>query len=224
MAKILPAVSTQTTRRRHLTFQILVVLAMVGFGLLTILVKVNPYLPLDLVVTRLIQSVNFVGFGLLMRLLTEIGNIPGVVILPALAASFLIYKRWQNEALMLLVSTGGAVFIGEFFKRVVARPRPDGSLVIQFGEYLKYDSFPSGHVLFFIGFFGFLAYLIYTRLVKNNLTKLLAAVLVLMIPLIGVSRIYLGAHWFSDVLGSYLIGLVWLYIVIQVNTRLKIGY
>ena len=75
---------------------------------------------------------------------------------------------------------------------------------------LKDYSFPSGHVLFFTTFFGFMLFLAYTLLKHSWWRTGLLILLVGMIALIGPSRIYVGQHWASDVIAAYLLGSVWL--------------
>jgi undecaprenyl-diphosphatase len=74
-------------------------------------------------------------------------------------------------------------------------------------------SFPSGHVLFFVVFFGFVAYLAWLH--QTGLFRLMViAACGALVMLIGPSRVYLGAHWASDVVGSYIIGVLWLFVLI----------
>jgi undecaprenyl-diphosphatase len=94
-------------------------------------------------------------------------------------------------------------------KLAVNRPRPSPDLVKVFA--VEHGSgFPSGHALFAGVFLGFLAYLAYTHLRKRSLRTLSFAGLILLILFIGASRIYLGVHWPSDVIGGYLVGTVFL--------------
>jgi undecaprenyl-diphosphatase len=100
-------------------------------------------------------------------------------------------------------------------KVIVDRPRPPSftfspnDILLFFNQY----AYPSGHVLFVVVFFGFIAYLGWNFLV--GLTRwILVSACAILIVLIGPSRIYLGEHWVSDVIGSYLIGTFWLIILI----------
>jgi membrane-associated phospholipid phosphatase len=81
---------------------------------------------------------------------------------------------------------------------------------------LKDYSFPSGHVLYFTAFFGFLIFLAYTLFKHSWWRTLLLVILGVMVALIGLSRIYEGQHWASDVLAAYLLGSVWLTLSILV--------
>jgi undecaprenyl-diphosphatase len=77
-------------------------------------------------------------------------------------------------------------------------------------DQLQDNSFPSGHVLYFTAFFGFWVFLAYTLLNPSWWRTLLMVILGGMVALIGLSRIYEGQHWASDVLAAYLLGSVWL--------------
>ena len=215
-------VPSQTTKNRHHFSRFLIIGLIISFAILTFLAKLNPYFGFDLQITRAVQQIQLPLFGNLMQFLTDLGLMPEELVLPVLVALFLVTIKQLKTAILVLFSTYGVIALSETLKRIVERPRPDSHLINQVGQYLKPDSFPSGHVLFFIGFFGFLAYLIYTRLEKTWLSQALVTILLLMILLIGVSRIYLGAHWFSDVLGSYLVGTVWLYLMIHLVHRFKV--
>lgn len=188
------------------------------FGALAIFAGQKAYFNIDLEVTRIVQSLNFSFFDILMRFVTEIGN-PLLGSAIALFTYFiLIALKKYKEFAGLFISTTGALLISNIFKSLVSRQRPDPSLISQIDIYLRADSFPSGHVLFFIGFFGFLAFLLLSA--KNLIGNVYAFFCILLIILIGISRIYVGAHWFSDCLGSYLIGFVWLYISVLIYKKL----
>jgi undecaprenyl-diphosphatase len=178
------------------------------------------YFAWDVVLARRIQSIELPGFAALMSGVSIIGN--GWVAWPLVAVAGLVMlsARLRIEA---VVCTAG-VFLGwivnQSFKFIVARPRPDADLVHVTGLY-KFQSFPSGHVIFFVEFFGFLFFLSYVLLERGLLRRVALGVLGLLIALVGVSRIYLGAHWPSDVTGAYLAGGIWLMLCIEAYRRLK---
>jgi membrane-associated phospholipid phosphatase len=93
----------------------------------------------------------------------------------------------------------------QLIKLLIQRPRPSGDSVDVFAVLDSY-SFPSGHVMFYTILFGFLWYLVYTLLKPSLLRSLLLVLLGGLILGVGASRIYLGQHWASDVLGAYLLG------------------
>ena len=107
----------------------------------------------------------------------------------------------------------GVGLLGSLVKEVVQRQRPTPALVNVFSPLSDY-SFPSGHVLFFTAFLGFLFFLLYTLTPHSTLRTLGLVIMGALIGLVGVSRVYLGQHWPSDVLGAYLMGSVWLALMI----------
>lgn len=186
----------------------------IGFLILTLLAKTHPYFSLDLLISWKIQEINYGWFANLMRIVSSSGNLIAASIILFSSFSLFIFKRKIKEGVIILLSTTGSTFVSAVIKTLIARPRPDANLVILFGNFGKNDSFPSGHVLFAMGFYGFLLFLAFTKLKKGNLKKIIIGLLITIIILMGLSRIYLGAHWFSDVLGSYLLGTLWLYLMV----------
>lgn len=105
-------------------------------------------------------------------------------------------------------------------KILVNRPRPSPDLVRVFTT-IHQPSFPSGHVLTYSVLFGYLFFLAYSLLTRSTLRTTLLIVFGSLIILIGPSRVYLGEHWSSDVLGGYLLGSIWLILTIWVYRRFK---
>ena len=194
----------------------LALVALAGaFAGLTFLVKTTPAFAADLRITQAIQSIDFPAFGLLMSLVSWPGFAPQAAIISALII-LLIYglgRRW--EAAMALAAGGLSWVINVLVKDLVQRPRPAPDLV-NVAATLKSYSFPSGHVMFYLGFFGFIAFLVFSLMKSSIKRSLLLAFLGGPIILVGFSRIFLGQHWASDVLGSYLLGSLVLIAVIQV--------
>lgn len=215
----IPVVTQRKYTARKLTSYIILASIITSVSVLTYLAKRTPYFKIDLTITRGLQEVNASWFDFIMNTLTYIGN-PGIS--PAIVfivIAFILLKKRKKEAIMLLFSTVGASIISLTLKSFVHRVRPNPDLIHQAKHYLKPDSFPSGHVLFYIGFFGFLLYLTFTLPENNKFRIGLLVLLTLMISLIGTSRIYLGAHWFSDVTGAYLVGFIWLSIIIFIFNK-----
>ncbi len=199
---------------RHFTFQLILIIHLSTLVILIYLVKQSPFFPIDLTISRAVQSIDFPGFNPLMRLMTELGFYfwePASVIIVCLILWLLHLKK---EIIAILISTPGSYLISETFKMLINRPRPIADLVKQIATPLTSPGFPSQHVLFFMSLYGFLLYLAYTKLKNGPLRTILISVFAAMIFLVALSRIYLGAHWFSDVLGGYLLGFIWLTIVV----------
>lgn len=214
-------VKRPTFVRRAINFRSLLILVTIVFALLSFFAKQYDYFNFDLTVTLHIQSLNFSWFDNLMKFVSFLGNVSTVTVLVFLLAFFGYLTGNRKAAFMLLISTIGGLAISYIFKTLVARSRPDPTLVNQIGEFIKSDSFPSGHVLGAVSFYGFLLYISYTQLKKNIIKQILISISLLAILLMGISRIYLGAHWFSDVLGAYLLGFIWLTFVVFVYQKLK---
>lgn len=207
---------------RILNFKNILILLIVAFIILTYFAKTYPYFSFDLIITLTIQQFRFVWFDQLMILTSILGNLQWAIISTVLISTMIYLFGKAKESFMVTIASLGSIFISQFFKYIVARPRPDNSLIIQIGTYLKTDSFPSGHVMFYVSFYGFLIFLTYIFLKKRSLRVFLMLLFSLPIILGGLSRIYLGVHWFSDVLGAYLMGFVWLLIVIHLYQGLKV--
>lgn len=201
-------------RRRRSFFLATLIIISLAFAELTVLVKQNPYFPIDLKITLGIQRFTPLWFDTLMKFLTLLGNQGYSYIVIFLASLVLFLFKKRLEMVWLLFSTYGGYLLSIYFKGSVSRHRPSADLVHQVTKFIRNDSFPSGHVLFYVSFFGFILFLTYTFLKKSIYKKLLIAIYLTLIILIGPSRIYLGAHWFSDTMGAYLLGTVWLSFVI----------
>lgn len=178
------------------------------------------YFSWDLKLARRIQAVSIPGFDTLMDWTSMPGNGWTAWVLVSLTAIVLALIRFKLEGAICLASASLGALIDRLMKAVVARPRPDEAVVQVLGDF-KHESFPSGHVFFYVSFFGFLFFLVYVLLKPRPLRRILLVVVGAPVVLIGVSRVYLGAHWPSDVIGAYLSGGVWLVVMIELYRRLK---
>jgi undecaprenyl-diphosphatase len=125
--------------------------------------------------------------------------------------------------MVALCGVGLATLVGATTKLVVNRPRPD-ALLVHVIEKLTDTSFPSGHVLFYVTFVGFLWFLCYTLLKPGWKRTLALWAFGAVVALVGLSRIYMGEHWPSDVLGAYLLGSICLVLTIALYRWGKTRY
>jgi membrane-associated phospholipid phosphatase len=170
--------------------------------------------PFDLKITHELQEEDNPVFVLVMQGVSAIGEIQVGILLAGVVSAFYIIRQRLPEACFILVTLSSFVLIA-LIKVLVARPRPPYFLPDPADTFqlINQYSFPSGHVLFFVVFFGFIAYLAWLQETGPARITLIAACGALIL-LIGPSRIFLGAHWASDVLGSYIIGVLWLSVII----------
>lgn len=202
-----------TRRHRAAVFQLSVVIGSVLFIALAVVARTVAYFPLDLRITRAVQSHHGVVFDRVMFGLSWIGFFPQVAVLGAVVILLLFVAglRWEAVVAGFAASAAG---VGTLTKLIVARPRPTADLV-EVLRVIGASSFPSGHVLMFATFCGFLGFLVFTLIKKSWARTVLLLGLASIIVLMGLSRIDQGHHWFSDVCGSYLLGSVWLALTIK---------
>ena len=201
-------------RYRAVLFQGTLLLIALAFAGLTFLVKTTPALAIDLTISNAIQTINLPIFAILMTAVSWPGFSPQSMILAGLIILLIYILGLHWEAVMALVAAVFSTGINLLVKDLVQRPRPAASSVNVI-DILNSYSFPSGHVMFYLGFFGFLGFLAFSLLKPSIKRTVLLVVLAIPIALIGISRIYLGQHWASDVLGAYLLGSLTLVVIIQ---------
>jgi undecaprenyl-diphosphatase len=202
-------------RYRAVLFQGALVMFVAAFGVLTFLVKTMPSFAIDLQITRAIQMINFPGFSLVMTWISWPGFGPQVVVIAGvmIAAIYSLGLHW--EAVMALAAAVLSALINLLAKDLIQRPRP-AQAQVNVIDILNSYSFPSGHVMFYLGFFGFIGFLVFSLMKPSIKRSLLLIFFGSLVVLIGASRIYLGQHWASDVLGAYLLGTLTLVATIQI--------
>ncbi len=202
-----------TRKRRAAAFHVYVLVTAAAFVALAVAAHFVPYFRIDVTVAHALQGYRGGFFAWLMVAVSWIGFVPQVYIFGAAAVlALLLAGLWWEAVAAIFASCG--VGIATLIKLLVVRPRPSADLVEVFAN-LSSKSFPSGHVVMITTVCGFLAFLVYTLLKPSwERTSLLVAAAI-PIALMGPSRIYLGQHWFSDVMGAYLLGSLWLSLTIM---------
>lgn len=154
--------------------------------------------PSDIALSSWLKGLDRPFFHAIMQFLSSLNSsIPAVVIVSVATIGLLLSRR-RLEAIFVVSLTSLAALLNWLLKWLIDRPRP--------GSEAGGLSFPSGHTIFAIVFYGLLFYLA-PRLTKPRaVTIILQTGLLLIILLSAVSRIHLGAHWPSDTIGSFLLG------------------
>lgn len=134
-----------------------------------------------------------------------------------LIAYFLLIKKhkWYSIKIPAIALSSLALMFG--LKYLFGRPRPDVPLLFK-AEGL---SFPSGHALFSITFYGVLVYLVYHSVKQKGLKWMLIVLLIALMFIIGFSRVYLRVHYASDVVAGFSVGFMWLVFAIWLLNRME---
>lgn len=189
-------------RGRVLLVVYIIVLAVVG--LLAFAAHNTSVLPGDLPFTRELQESKSPIIAGVFYYVSALGfTVPSATIeIVALLTLWLL--RLRLEAIFLALSLLADLF-GLIVKLVVGRQRPSPDLV-HVVQQIQQPSFPSGHTLHYTVFYGFLIFITITNFKPSWLRTVAIVVFALLIALVGPSRVYLGEHWPTDVVGGYLIG------------------
>ena len=154
------------------------------------------------------------GLTTLARTVTFFGSVPWVLLVTAVVAALWWRRGALRPALVLVVAVLGSGAITATVKLLVGRNRPPLPFAVDTAE--RGLAFPSGHALSALALYGTLAYLL-ARPARTARRTATAAGLLLLVVAVGLSRIYLGYHWVSDVLGSWTLGVLWLSAVITAD-------
>ena len=144
-----------------------------------------------------------------------ITNFGGAIFLIVLTITLIILIKNKKIGLSIFTNLAVITILNQILKRILQRPRPTEYRIVEETGY----SFPSGHSMVSMAFYGYLIYLIY-KYVKNKYLKwTLITLLSFLIVSIGISRIYLGVHYTSDVIGGFLISISYLIIYITATNK-----
>lgn len=170
--------------------------------------------PVDLPIVEWLAGHRSAVMTLSARVVTTAASPVGLVITLLLVIGVNRWRRgnWQ-PAVAAAVTWGGIVLVESSVKAWVARPRPPLRLAVDHVPAHGF-SFPSGHTAQSTAVYGFLAVLLWRHFAQKVRRITIVVVAVLAISAVGFSRLYLGVHWFSDVLAGWLIGLSWLAVVL----------
>jgi len=183
---------------------------LISFIILSIFIASNPVTSFDIKVSQEVQKYQAKWLDYLMLAISLFGELPWSLVSILLVAAIFYINKFKRESyfITLILSSGLIILI---IKNIINRPRPT-SFYVRLVEINRFQSFPSGHVLSYVLFFGFLIILMRNLKTISKLWRCLIVIIsIFLIIMIAPSRIYLGAHWFTDTLGGFLLGLICLY-------------
>ena len=140
----------------------------------------------------------------IIKIITNIGG--AIIITVVTILSLFIFRNKKINICIILNLLGIFILNNVLIKNIIARGRPSGINIIEENGY----SFPSGHTAISTVVYGYLIYLIYNYVSNKKLKYVLISILSIIILVVGLTRIYLGVHYTSDVLGGYLLGISYL--------------
>ncbi len=175
-----------------------------GFAVLGGFAAAYDRFPADLWLAQRVQEIDATGFERALDWTEELSDIPWVIVvwLGGVATLFAVARRW--EALLLLASVLARP-VNAGVKELIDRPRPSADLVAV-SDHPSSPAFPSGHADGVIVLYGLLFYFITSFVTQPGLRLLGQAACLWVILFTGMERVYVGAHWPSDVLGGYYLG------------------
>lgn len=198
-------------------------IAMTLFAGLFWLVRNNRSADTDAAITLRLQKRDHPIFDRLMHIVSFPGFPPQSRIIPPAISGILWLRGMRLEAIFQLAAwgTGG---VSALVKRIMKRGRPitiNHSDIRVVKANIGGSSFPSGHVIIYMGVYGFLAFLAHVWIRSDAIRRAVVGFLASMLALVGPSRVYLGHHWFTDVLASYLLGTTYLVGLTSLYRRVK---
>ncbi|WP_339726117.1 phosphatase PAP2 family protein [Maribacter stanieri] len=160
----------------------------------------------DTTITDYVISYRSPNLTSYFKFVTNVGDVYGylIVLVIFLLLSLLVFKRWKyvvQATLVLALATVSNMML----KRFIDRARPGIEHLVS----VETLSYPSGHAMSAMAFYGFLIFLVTKFKIHKVIKYALIAILILLILSIGISRIYLGVHFPSDIAGGFIAGFIW---------------
>ncbi|MBE6155037.1 MAG: phosphatase PAP2 family protein [Firmicutes bacterium] len=191
----------------------IILIALIGFIYITFKVFNNEIMKFD------IASYEFISDHLISRYVTPIAlvitNMGSALALVSVALILLFVLKNKKIGVCICFNLALITIINLILKNIVERPRPSNFQIISASGY----SFPSGHSMISAAFYGYLIYLIWKYFKNKKLRIILMFFLSILVFMIGISRVYLGVHYLSDVIAGFLISLAYLVVFTSIAKR-----
>ena len=184
---------------------------LIFFVVLTILVVLGVTKGFDDSVYSLVRSLESGFFDKYFLTVTKLGNESVVIILAFII--FLLVRR--NDKLLVLLTCLLSVISNQLIKHIIMRDRPSVYRMIKQGGF----SYPSGHSMIAVSLYGYLLYLAFTKIKNKFLKWFFSILLIVLILSIGISRIYVGVHYASDVIAGFIFALIELLLLVNFSSK-----
>ena len=194
--------------------KVLLGISLTIFTLLAILIVTNNIMWFDDAIYGIIEKLRCNTMTIIFKGITLLCETETILILLAL---ILIFMKKKKIASFIVINTGLCVLVNQIAKRIFRRARPIGVALIEQGGF----SFPSGHSMVALAFYGYIIYLIRKSKLSKIQKNISTIILGLIIVLVGISRIYLGVHFASDVLAAYCLSTAFLVIIMYIERKKK---
>ncbi len=140
-----------------------------------------------------------------------------LIVASAALIIYLLYKKEHKKAIVFLTAYLGGIALNKILKELFQVPRPSDALIPIQGY-----SFPSGHAMSAVIFYSLLVFMFYKK-IQNKIARIIFIVANgLIILLVGLSRVMLKVHTIYDVVGGYVIGLLWLFIIYKILEKIPL--
>jgi membrane-associated phospholipid phosphatase len=186
----------------------------VAVAILTVIVVMHPYLSLDATIQRGIQATDWGPLALTFPFFSWLGG-PGGLYMQAVVIVLVLLLNRRGWRLALAALAGGLWY--EVIVNLVNRPRPTAGQILRVTEHPGSTSYPTGHVIFITISAAVLMMCVGHRYLPRWAWPIGWAVVAAIVLTVGLDRIYVGAHWPSDVLAGILIATAWLTFVLSVR-------
>jgi undecaprenyl-diphosphatase len=190
---------------------IISILSFLVFSFLAIIISAKKILQFDNTIISFVQGLESPGLTSIMKLFSIIGDTPAVIVLSLVVLLFLyVVLKHRSELVLFVVALSGSAILNLLLKYFFQRARPEIHRLVEIEGY----SFPSGHAMNACTVYTIIAFLLWHNIATKSGRTILIFISAVMILSIGISRIYLGVHYPSDIIGGYLASGTWITIAI----------
>jgi membrane-associated phospholipid phosphatase len=193
---------------------VVALVAAIALLILTVIVYTHPYQPLDATIERYIQGYDVGPLLYVFAFYTAVGG-PFAIVAELVVFGIVLVLNYQAWRLVVAAALTSGWYL--LLTHLVLRPRPSAGEVLRVTEHPGASSYPSGHTILFVTYCVVLMVCLFYRFLPRSARPVGWAMVVALLALGGLSRVYSGAHWPTDVLAGLLIGVGWLSFVISIS-------
>lgn len=183
--------------------RIILSILIISFIILLILVKLEKTMNIDTKVYNFIIKIKSNELTNIVKAITNLGDT--FIIISSIIMCFLLFRK-RIYPILITSNILGIVLLNQALKHIVMRPRPEFLHLVEESGF----SFPSGHSMAAFGFYGYFIYLISISKINKKIKIILNIILSILILLIGLSRVYLGVHYISDIVAGFIMSFIYL--------------